>query len=40
VRRKIAPKVATRPEFVEEVTKTFREVYPLYEFAQSPDWKP
>jgi uncharacterized protein (TIGR02453 family) len=40
VRRKLAPAVATRSGFDREVARIFREVYPLYQFTSSPDWKP
>lgn len=40
VRRKFAPAFATRSGFVGEAEKIFREVYPLYHFTSSPDWKP
>jgi uncharacterized protein (TIGR02453 family) len=39
VRRKMKPSAATRPEFVPEVVKIFREVFPLCRFASSPEWK-
>jgi hypothetical protein len=39
VRRKFAPPAATRSGFDREVTKIFREVYPLYPFTTSPAWK-
>lgn len=40
VRRKLAPAAATRSGFEREVAKIFRDVYPLYRFTSSPDWKP
>jgi len=40
VRRKLAPVAATRSGFEREVAKIFRDVYPLYRFTSSPDWKP
>jgi uncharacterized protein (TIGR02453 family) len=40
VRRKLAPWAATRHGFENEIMKTFRDVYPLYEFTSSPKWKP
>lgn len=40
VRKKLAPAAATRSIFPKEVEKIFREVYPLYEFARSANWKP
>jgi uncharacterized protein (TIGR02453 family) len=39
VRRKFATGAALRREFPREIAKVFREVYPLYEFARSPEWK-
>lgn len=40
VRRKVAPVAATRPNLVGEVSKVFRDVFPLYRFTSSPKWKP
>ena len=40
VRRKFAPAAATRPGFVMDVAKIFREVYPLLPFTTSASWKP
>ncbi len=40
VRRKFAPAISTRPGFASEVGKIFRDVFPLYRFTSSPDWKP
>lgn len=40
VRRKLRPSAATRAQFVPEVGKVFRELYPLYRFASSSAWKP
>jgi len=40
VRRKLAPAAATRNGFEREAAKIFRDVYPLYRFTSSPDWKP
>lgn len=40
VRRKLRPSAATHPQFVPEVGKVFRELYPLYRFTSSPAWKP
>jgi Conserved hypothetical protein (DUF2461) len=40
VRRKFAPAAATRSVFERDAAKIFRDVYPLYEFTTSPDWKP
>jgi uncharacterized protein (TIGR02453 family) len=39
VRRKLATAAATRNGFEREVAKVFRDVYPLYRFTSSPDWK-
>jgi uncharacterized protein (TIGR02453 family) len=39
VRRKFAPAAASRSAFEREAAKIFREVYPLYSFTSSPDWK-
>jgi uncharacterized protein (TIGR02453 family) len=39
VRRRFAPAVATRAGFEREAAKIFREVYPLYSFTISPEWK-
>lgn len=39
VRRKLAPSAATRRGFENKVTKSFHDVYPLYEFINSPMWK-
>lgn len=39
VRRKFAPAAAVRPSFVAEVSKIFREVFPLYQFTTLPDWR-
>jgi len=40
VRRKWKPVAATRPAFLVEVSKVFRELFPLYRFCTSPAWKP
>jgi hypothetical protein len=40
VRRKFAQSAALRGELPQEIAKVFRGVYPLYEFARSPEWKP
>ena len=40
VRRKFAPAAAGRAGFEREAAKVFRDVYPLYEFTMSPQWKP
>jgi uncharacterized protein (TIGR02453 family) len=39
VRRKFTPAAAARSTFESEVCTIFRETYPLYLFAGSPDWK-
>ncbi len=39
VRRKMKPGAATRAGFAAEVSKIFREVFPLYQFTSSPKWK-
>jgi uncharacterized protein (TIGR02453 family) len=40
VRRKFRPAAATRPAFARDVTRIFRELYPLYRFTSAADWKP
>jgi uncharacterized protein (TIGR02453 family) len=40
VRRKMKPSAATRPQFVAEVARIFRDLYPLYSFTSQPNWKP
>jgi len=40
VRRKLAPAAATRSTFDRDIAQIHRDVYPLYRFATSPDWKP
>jgi uncharacterized protein (TIGR02453 family) len=40
VRKKFAQGAALRGGFPREIAKVFREVYPLYEFTRSPQWKP
>ena len=40
VRKKFAPAAVTRAGFEAEVGKVFRDVYPLYPFVSSPNWKP
>jgi uncharacterized protein (TIGR02453 family) len=40
VRRKFSPAAASRNGFEREASKIFAQVYPLYEFASSPTWKP
>ena len=39
VRRKMVPAAATRPSFPGEVSKVFREVFPLYQFTSLERWK-
>jgi uncharacterized protein (TIGR02453 family) len=39
VRRKMKPAAATRITFAKEVAAIFRELFPLYRFTSSPDWK-
>ena len=39
VRRAMKPSAAIRPAFVADVTRIFREVYPLYAFTSQPNWK-
>jgi uncharacterized protein (TIGR02453 family) len=39
VRRKFAPAAATRRGFERDIIGVFREVYPLFSFTTSPDWK-
>jgi len=39
VRRKMKPAAATRVSFPAEVSKIFKEVYPLYRFTSSSKWK-
>lgn len=39
VRRKLSPSVAMRSGFEREIAKIFGDVYPLYRFTSSPDWK-
>ena len=39
VRRKMKPAATTRANFPEEVSKIFREVFPLYQFTSSAKWK-
>jgi uncharacterized protein (TIGR02453 family) len=39
VRRKQAPAAATRNGFEREIVKAFRDLYSLYRFTSSPDWK-
>ncbi len=39
VRRKMKPAAATRAGFPGEVSKIFREMFPLYQFTSSPKWK-
>jgi len=40
VRRRMKPTAATRPQFVAEVARIFRDLYPLYAFTSQPNWKP
>jgi len=39
VRRKFLPTAATRPTFVADLNRLFRDVYPLFTFVSSPRWK-
>ena len=39
VRKKFKPAAATRAGFEREITKAFRDLYPLFSFATSPHWK-
>jgi uncharacterized protein (TIGR02453 family) len=39
VRRKFSPSAAVRPSFVADISRIFRDVYPLFTFVSSPDWK-
>jgi len=39
IRRKFTPSAATRPRFVTETNRLFRDVYPLFEFISLPSWK-
>jgi uncharacterized protein (TIGR02453 family) len=39
VRRKFSPSAATRPTFVADISRLFRDVYPLFAFVSSPRWK-
>src|SRR5271157_707414 len=40
VRRRFPPAAITRAGFDREAVKIFRDVYPLFEFTSSPNWKP
>jgi len=40
VRRAMKPAAATRPGFPVDVSKIFRELYPLYSFSSHTNWKP
>lgn len=40
VRRRFSAAAATRNGFEREVAKVFRDVYPLYQFTTSANWKP
>jgi uncharacterized protein (TIGR02453 family) len=39
VRRTMKPAAALRPQFVTEIARVFRELYPLYSFTSKPNWK-
>jgi len=39
VRRKFPSSAATRPTFVADINRLFRNVYPLFAFVSSPQWK-
>jgi uncharacterized protein (TIGR02453 family) len=39
VRRKFPQSAATRPGFVKEIARLFRDVYPLFSFVSSTNWK-
>src|SRR5712692_7722098 len=39
VRKEMKPAAATRPAFVAEVSRIFRDLLPLYLFSSSPRWK-
>jgi uncharacterized protein (TIGR02453 family) len=39
VRRRMKPAAATRATFAKELAAIFRELFPLYRFTSSPDWK-
>jgi uncharacterized protein (TIGR02453 family) len=38
VRRKFPPSAATRPTFVADINRLFRDLYPLFSFVSSPRW--
>ncbi|HYL68057.1 MAG TPA: DUF2461 family protein [Candidatus Limnocylindria bacterium] len=40
VRQKLTPAAATRGRFEREIARIFHNMYPLYRFTSSPDWKP
>jgi uncharacterized protein (TIGR02453 family) len=40
VRRKLSTAEATKPAFIADVTRVFRDLAPLCAFASSPEWKP
>jgi len=40
VRKKFKPTAATRADFPREVSRIFSEVFPLYRFTSSSNWKP
>jgi hypothetical protein len=39
VRRKFPSSAATRPAFVADIKRLFRDVYPLFMFVSSPSWE-
>jgi uncharacterized protein (TIGR02453 family) len=39
VRRKFPPSAAARTTFVGDISRLFRDVYPLFSFVSSPQWK-
>jgi len=39
VRRKLKPTAATQPGFASEVAKSFKEVFPLYQFTSAAKWR-
>jgi len=40
VRRKLPTSVATKPQFANEILRTFRDLYPLYAFTSREKWRP
>jgi uncharacterized protein (TIGR02453 family) len=40
VRRRMSPAAATRAGFPREVSKIFRELFPLYQFSSAASWRP